>query len=493
VEQGGGAVLCLLLMFLKHLSMIGCSSWRHDGDMRAFIHGKMACLLALACSMAMSGPAFAQLKVVGYYPAWLQGVLPADEVQYENLTHINVAFSWPLSDGTITSYANLPYPELVDAAHQAGTVVLTSMGGYGQSDGFSPMAADSVARANFVQNLVTYLETNNYDGVDLDWEFPMTTADRANQNLLIRDIRNAFDAAGQTWLITMAVTISDYVGRWNDYAFMTPYIDWYNLLSYDIHGPWFTHAGHNSPLYAPPTDYDGSVHQGVLYLNLQRGVPLSKILLGVPFYGREFNASQLYGPSTGGTEFTYNTVPGKLASGWTYHWDAVSFVPYLTNPANTLLASYDDTTAVRIKCEYARDTNLGGVMIWALGQDIVANEQPLLEAIGATMITSVPVNPPTSPADFVLHDNYPNPFNPSTTIRFSMKVAGRATLTIVDLLGREITTLVDAEKSPGEHSYAWDAGGIAGGVYVYRLRIEPHNTTRPGRIFNASKKLILLR
>ena len=462
--------------------------------MNLFACKKTACLLIMFLSIGTSGSGFAQLKVVGYYPAWLQGVLPADEVQYQNLTHINVAFAWPLADGSITSYGNLPYPALIEAAHQAGVVIMTSMGGYGQSDGFSPMAADSVARANFVQNLVIYLETNNYDGVDLDWEFPMNLTDRANQNLLVRDIRNAFDAAGQGWFITMAVTISDYVGRWNDYAFMTPYIDWYNLLSYDIHGPWYTHAGHNAPLYAPVTDYDGSAHQGVLYLNAQRGIPLSKILLGLPFYGREFNAAQLYGPSTGGTEFIYNTVPGRLASGWTYHWDAVSFVPYLTNPANTLLFSYDDTTAMRIKCEYARDSNLGGVMIWALGQDIVANTQPLLGAIGATLLTSVPEVPSFHPADFELYDNYPNPFNPSTNISFRMNVSGRVTLSIVDLLGREIATLVDAEKSPGEYSYTWNAEGVAGGVYISRLTVYPTaRTSYPENAFNASRKLLLLR
>jgi chitinase len=416
-------------------------------------------------------------------------------VEYENITHINVAFAWPLSDGSIVDYPELPYPDLVTQAHLAGKKILPSVGGWGQSNGFSPMAADSIARASFVQNLVYYIQSNEYDGADLDWEFPETVTDRANQILLVRDIRNAFDANGQDWIISMAVSIGDWYGRWSDYSALSQYVSYFNMMAYDVHGPWTTHAGHNAPLYAPQTDYDGSGHQGILYLNGQRGVPLSMINLGLPFYGREFTAMQLYGPSTGGDEFLYNVIPGKLASGWTYHWDDVSDVPYLQNPSNTLLASYDDTSSMRIKCQYAIQSGLAGVMIWALGQDLSGGNQPLLEAVGAAMqLTSVAENPQLPGSTVFLYDNYPNPFNPSTTISYRTEIAGRVTLKIYDVLGREIATLENGEKSPGEYSYRWQGIGVAGGVYVYRLTVIPQEADPAGaRTFQISKKLLLLR
>jgi len=73
------------------------------------------------------------------------------------------------------------------------------------------------------------------------------------------------------------------------------------------------------------------------------------------------------------------------------------------------------------------------------------------------------------PAGFVLAQNYPNPFNPSTSIRFNLPQAGYVALTVYDLFGREIATLVDGQKPAGSHEVAFDAGHLASGTYLYRL------------------------
>jgi trimeric autotransporter adhesin len=74
-----------------------------------------------------------------------------------------------------------------------------------------------------------------------------------------------------------------------------------------------------------------------------------------------------------------------------------------------------------------------------------------------------------APSGFLLADNYPNPFNPSTTIRFSIPVASAVTLEVFDLLGRRISLLADHELAAGSHQAVWDASGFATGVYLYRL------------------------
>jgi hypothetical protein len=84
---------------------------------------------------------------------------------------------------------------------------------------------------------------------------------------------------------------------------------------------------------------------------------------------------------------------------------------------------------------------------------------------------------------FALGHNYPNPFNPSTTIRFSVPAAGRAQLAILDLRGRRIATLVDGELAAGTHAVVWDgrdSGGAAtaSGVYLYRLTTSTGVATR---------------
>ena len=89
-----------------------------------------------------------------------------------------------------------------------------------------------------------------------------------------------------------------------------------------------------------------------------------------------------------------------------------------------------------------------------------------------------------APTKFALYQNYPNPFNPTTTIRYSIPKESRVSIKIFDLLGNEIMTLLDEEKSPGNYEIEVDSKNLASGVYVYKLQT---------RIFAESKKMILLR
>ena len=84
------------------------------------------------------------------------------------------------------------------------------------------------------------------------------------------------------------------------------------------------------------------------------------------------------------------------------------------------------------------------------------------------------------PEAFVLYPAYPNPFNPSTKIRFDLAKAGAAQLRIFDIGGREIATLVNAHLAAGQHEYLWDARNVPSGVYLYRLEVLGYSAT--GRV-----------
>lgn len=88
------------------------------------------------------------------------------------------------------------------------------------------------------------------------------------------------------------------------------------------------------------------------------------------------------------------------------------------------------------------------------------------------------------PEEFRLDQNYPNPFNPATTIGFSIQGSGFTSLKVFDILGQEVATLVSEELTPGRYEVRWDAGALAGGVYLYRLQ-SGH--------FTQTRKLVLLR
>jgi hypothetical protein len=88
------------------------------------------------------------------------------------------------------------------------------------------------------------------------------------------------------------------------------------------------------------------------------------------------------------------------------------------------------------------------------------------------------------PKLFTLYQNYPNPFNPSTKIVFSLPRADYVTLKVYNILGQEVTTLVDEAKDAGTYRTSWDASGMASGVYFYRLQAGD---------FVDTKKLLLLK
>lgn len=96
-----------------------------------------------------------------------------------------------------------------------------------------------------------------------------------------------------------------------------------------------------------------------------------------------------------------------------------------------------------------------------------------------------------TPDRFILRQNYPNPFNPATTIPFGLASRSFVSLTVFDALGREVAHLGSGEFSAGEHIHLWEAGGVAGGVYMYRLVVRPSDGG--GGSFTETRKLVVLR
>jgi hypothetical protein len=105
-----------------------------------------------------------------------------------------------------------------------------------------------------------------------------------------------------------------------------------------------------------------------------------------------------------------------------------------------------------------------------------------LQLAGFTPTTSVE-NTKEAPTEFLLDQNFPNPFNPSTTIGFRVQGSGRVRLNVLDLLGREVASLVDEEKEAGSYSVTWNAQNAASGVYYYKLTAGS---------FTQTKKMLLL-
>jgi hypothetical protein len=89
-----------------------------------------------------------------------------------------------------------------------------------------------------------------------------------------------------------------------------------------------------------------------------------------------------------------------------------------------------------------------------------------------------------APLGFALSQNYPNPFNPATTISFTLPLRSFVSLKVLDLLGREVATIVSEELAAGSYTQQWNAGGLPSAIYLYRLQAGS---------FAETKKLVLLR
>lgn len=148
---------------------------------------------------------------------------------------------------------------------------------------------------------------------------------------------------------------------------------------------------------------------------------------------------------------------GNYTGSYVYDWDIMNFsVDHGTNPASEARGCAD--------CH----AESGGILDWdALGYE--ANPY---------VMTGVETESGSIPSEFGLNQNYPNPFNPSTNIEYAIAKRGHVKLTVFDINGRELETLIDMEQAPGQYTLHMDAGSYSNGVYFYRLDTADFSDTK---------------
>lgn len=285
--------------------------------------------------------------VLGYVTSW-SGTMP--DPAY--LTHINYAF------GHVTDSFNgvrIDNPERLRAIAALRKTapklkILLSVGGWG-SGRFSEMAGDDTFRRAFAADCARVVGEFGLDGIDIDWEYPTNPGpgiscspdDTQNFTLLMRDIRAAI---GDSKLLTLATAAN---GKYIDFRGIDPYVNFVNIMAYDMARPPYHHAG----LYRSEHSGGITAHEAV-EAHLAAGVPVAKLVLGIPFYGR-------------GTEEIRNFSDYKNIEQLTQfekRWDDTAKSPYLVNAEGALICSYDDPRSLAIKCRYILDRGLLGGMYW---------------------------------------------------------------------------------------------------------------------------------
>lgn len=443
----------------------------------------LSCVLLLCCLNTIQGQQTYDKKIVaGFYPYMKDYILKPENVQVDKLTHLVYAFAYPSTDGNISTESGSYHTNaaiLVQRLHAQGKKFICLMGGGSQSGGYQAMAASPTARANFINNMVNWMKTYGYDGINIDWEYPGATgvaADKQNLNALVQETRAAFDVAGAQLGKHLEISIdchsSLYYAQWVDFAFLKNYIDWFGLMAYDYAGNWSycIHAAHNAPLYCGPAEICDRylcVDRGMKNLRDSLAIPASKIVMGIPFYGAEFQNSALYQtPREGGGALPYYDIKPQIGSTYTRYWDSQSLVPYLLKTSGNGVITYDDEESIGIKCDYIKQNNLLGAMIWEITQDVdkITKEQPLLKAVADKLIDvvndnkGIPTVSITSPANGFI-------FTPGSnlSIKANASVDASSSITKVEFYKDNLLLGTD-NTSPYE--YIWNS--IPNGKYTLK-------------------------
>lgn len=359
-------------------------------------------------------------KVVGYFTEWgiYQRNYHVKNVETSGsaakLTHINYAFGNVTGGKCAIGDAYADYDKAYDAASSVdgqadtwdagalrgnfnqlrklkklhpGLKVLWSFGGWTWSSGFTEAAKNPAAFAQSCYDLVEDPRwADVFDGIDIDWEYPNacglscdTSGKDAFKNLMAA-MRAKF---GSSNLVTAAITADASSGgkiEAADYAGAASYVDWYNPMTYDFFGAWAA-QGPTAP-HSPLNSYNGIPQQGfdtdAAITKLKgAGIPASKLLLGIGFYGRGWSGVTQDAP--GGT--ATGAAPGTYEAGIEDYKVLKNSCPATGTVAGTAYAhcgnqwwSYDTPATIAGKMNYKQQQGLGGTFFWELSGDTTNGE-----------------------------------------------------------------------------------------------------------------------
>uniref|UniRef100_A0A093XDC7 chitinase n=1 Tax=Talaromyces marneffei PM1 TaxID=1077442 RepID=A0A093XDC7_TALMA len=333
---------------------------------------------------------------VGYYQSWandpslrLCDLRTPDDLDLTGLTHINFAFAFfdpqtfsisPMSSEAADLYRSFTGLKAKKQNYRHGFHPNTRTA-------FSDMVSNAANRRAFIGSLQNFMQTYGFNGVDIDWEYPAASdrggvlVDTANFAELVAEMRSTW---GTSYGISVTLPSSYWYLQGIDVTTMQRYVDWFNFMSYDIHGVWDATDRYTGPYIRPHTNLT-EIREG-LDLLWMAGVSPSLVNLGIGWYGRSFTlADSSCTEPNGVCKFTQGGSPGQCTNSAgtlsiseikniyssgkpTEYYDSVAAVRWMTWD-NDQWVSFDDGITTQQKVQAANDLCLGGILIWAMDMD----------------------------------------------------------------------------------------------------------------------------
>ncbi len=274
-------------------------------------------------------------KVVAFLPSWS---ISEDVIPFNSLTHLQYASIRPTSNGGVTMIENPQrLEEVVSKAHANDVKVGIAVGGWSnlKNEDFQEMASEPRYRQNFISNVLLLLEKYHLDGVDVNWQYPSTDVDQTNYTELLNELSRALHLKAKYLSATVAAS-GEEADKIQNQVFSV--VDFFNLQAYDAA------AGQDYSSYAIALS-------GINYW-VNRGLPSSKIVLGIPFHAQP----------------TWKSYKTLVSEGANANTDA--------HKGNF----YNGLYTVKQKTQLALDRNMGGIMISDITQD-ATGKNSLMQAI----------------------------------------------------------------------------------------------------------------
>lgn len=355
-----------------------------------------AAWLALMLCLVAAGTVVAQKKkkyLVNAYVGGFRGLVNAEEIDAEKLTHINYAFvnvqdSMAVLTNLATDSTNFRKLNLLKKKNPDLKIVI-SIGGWSWSENFSDAVLTESSRIKFAKSSVDIIRQYDLDGVDIDWEYPgmrgeegniYRPEDKQNFTLMFKALRDELNLLekekGRKYLLTTAVGGSKSFIEHTEMGLAQQYLDYVLIMTYDYGGKNGT-VGHHTNLYDYDPAGEGSSADRSVKNFIAAGVPAHKIGLGAAFYGKGWEAETANNHGLG--EKRVKPVQGggytKLKdtmidqNGFKKYYDKKAKSPYLFNDSTRVLITYEDEKSVKGKCKYIKKNKLAGIFFWEYFND----------------------------------------------------------------------------------------------------------------------------